>query len=1155
MDRDKIDFKGFKDKKTFKNFEKQKDSKEFIERDDTPMPGQIDISEVLFNNTLKTQSESDERQDFGTIDGQIGFENLGYIREEDMKKKDDKKELLNKMTRSSGVSSSSAREQSLLEKVSKQGSREILEKSKVSKSLPHARPSRIGVKVSNEELRREGKTSRSSEGERLDSKTSKFNNEKLSSSDIKEKMGFSATLKSEKKGSNIKLSSKNGVSSAKESGGKESSLSVSEKGKDMANSKKASGSKLDLKGLENITKSKSKSLSKSNIGKENDKNNSKSEPNNNKSRDKGIEKSIDEEFDIDEFLGDSELRTRSEVESLNRGFEEVRTNVGRDVFSGISNVKKTDVEKVYVDSQPEEIVDGMLYKNLDTVLHESMIPYSEHVILDRALPRVEDGLKPVQRRILYDMYELGNTPDKPFKKSARIVGDCLGKYHPHGDSSVYDAMVRMAQPFNCNEVLVSGHGNFGSVDGDDAAAMRYTEARLSPLAMELLKDIEKNTVRWGLNFDDTLKEPEMLPGRFPNLLVNGATGIAVGLATNIPPHNLGETIDGVVAYIDNPKITLKEMLKIIKGPDFPTGGYVLSSSELYEAYSTGRGKLYLRAKMHIEDGNDGKKSIVITELPYQVNKSVLLQKIVSLKEEEKYNLSGIQEVRDESDREGIRAVIKLKKDASVKKIYNSLLKNTDLQGTFGVNMVAIANGKPKQMGLLDIISYYAEYQREVVLRRTKYDLEQAKERAHILQGLIIAIKNIDAVVKIIKTSENTSVAKTRLKDKFLLSDRQAQAILDMRLARLTSLEVYKLEQELKELERLIKKYTEIVNSTKKQFDVVKSEMLEIKKKYAEKRKTGYLKESSELKIEEEQEKVVVAKDLYLLKTSEENLKVVSVKNYEQANRTITDESSPSDLITLRFPATNLVSLLAFTNFGNVHKAKMSALNETKYKDAGVSDWTLFKGLSKNEHIVAIFDEEKMKEEGNLMFYTKFGMIKKTERKEYTLLKSSYQGIKLKDGDELLSVEYELPSYNLVFVTHQGFVLNAKSDNIPLQGRVAGGVKGIMLSTNDYCTSVSSTVSNEGEIVIVNSNGLTKRVVVASIDESARYRKGVKVSTDDVAFSSVVTDSRTICVYDNMNNMYHRSSDLIRILPRTDRGKPFEKTKKLLLVKSVYSCIT
>lgn len=868
---------------------------------------------------------------------------------------------------------------------------------------------------------------------------------------------------------------------------------------------------------------------------------------------KKIENS-DEILDTDIFFQDAEsIKTRAEVESLNRGYEDVDRTVGSDVFGKVNEVKTTDVERIYTDSAPEEIVDGVLYKSLDSVLHESMIPYSEHVILDRALPRVEDGLKPVQRRILYDMLELGNLPDKPFKKSARIVGDCLGKYHPHGDSSVYDALVRMAQPFNFNEVLVQGHGNFGSIDGDGAAAMRYTEARLSPLALELLRDLDKNTVKWGLNFDDTLKEPEMLPGRFPNLLVNGSTGIAVGLATNIPPHNLGECIDGVVAYIDNPKITLKEMLKIIKGPDFPTGGYILSNSELYQAYETGRGKLYVRAKMHIE-GSD-KKSIVITELPYQVNKANLLQKIAQMKDDEKYGLSGIQEIRDESDREGMRAVIKLKKDASINKIYNSLLKNTELQGTFGVNMVAIAGGKPKQMGLLDIISYYAEYQREVVLRRTRYDLEQAKERAHILQGLIIAIRNIDAVVKIIKTSQNTTEAKTRLKDKFKLSDRQAQAILDMRLARLTSLEVYKLENELKELEELIKKYTEIVNSTKKQFSVVKSEMLAIKKQYKRDRVTSYLKETTELKVEEEKEKVVEVKEYMLLKTAEEKLKAVSMKNYNMSNRAISDNTLPNEVVTLAHKTNSLSTILAFTNFGNCHKVKMSMINETKYKDKGVDDWVVFKTLQKNEHIVAFFNEEDMQLEGNLMFYTKFGMIKKTERKEYMLLKTTYQAIKLKDGDELLNVEEEKKmTYNLAFVTKEGMVLNAKTDDIPLQGRVAGGVKGINLSGNDYCVCVESSENMEGELVVVSSTGQCKRVILATIDESARYRKGIKILAEDVAFCTLVKKPMTICVVDRENNLYYKSSDLIHIMSRLDKGKPFEKTKKMMFVSKVFVAI-
>ena len=382
--------------------------------------------------------------------------------------------------------------------------------------------------------------------------------------------------------------------------------------------------------------------------------------------------------------------------------------------------------------------DKILIKTMEEVMSESMLPYSEYVILDRALPRVEDGLKPVQRRILYTMNELGIRPDTPYRKCARIVGDCLGKYHPHGDSSVYGALVRMAQPFNMNCPLVDGQGNFGSIDGDGAAAMRYTEARMAPLALELLRDLDKDTVRWSCNFDDTLKEPDILPGRFPNLLVNGSSGIAVGLATNIPPHNLAEAIDGVCAYIDSPRIKLKDMMKIIKGPDFPSGGYIVGGEELVKAYETGKGKIILRAKMHIEE-DANKKLIVIDELPYQVNKSALLESILKLKEDKKGPLLFIQDITDESDRNGMRAVIKVKKDGNVKAILEMLYKGTNLSTSFGINMVAIAGGKPQQMGLLDIIAYYVDYQRDVIVRRTKFDLEAAKKRLHILEGLIIAV--------------------------------------------------------------------------------------------------------------------------------------------------------------------------------------------------------------------------------------------------------------------------------------------------------------------------------------------------------------------------------------------------------------------------------
>ena len=397
---------------------------------------------------------------------------------------------------------------------------------------------------------------------------------------------------------------------------------------------------------------------------------------------------------------------------------------------------------------------GIIFSSLDEVLKNSMIPYAENVILDRALPRVEDGLKPVQRRILYAMYEMGLTNDKPHKKCAKIVGEVLGKFHPHGDSSVYGAIVHLAQDFNMRMPLIDGQGNFGTIDGDSAAAYRYTEARLQPLALELLKDIEKNTVKFSLNFDDTQEEPDTLPGRYPNLLVNGATGIAVGLATNIPPHNLVEVINGTIAYIDNPKISLKEMMKYIKAPDFPTGGYIVAGDELEEAYKTGRGKIKIKARVNIEKESGDKQNLIISELPYQVNKANLLKKIADMKEERKEFLSGVADVVDESDRNGMRAVIKLRKDADAKAILAYLYKNTDLETSFGINMVAIADGKPCQLGLLDIISYYVNYQREVILNRTKFDLEKAKERAHVLEGLIVAVKNIDEVIKIIKSAEN-----------------------------------------------------------------------------------------------------------------------------------------------------------------------------------------------------------------------------------------------------------------------------------------------------------------------------------------------------------------------------------------------------------------
>lgn len=726
---------------------------------------------------------------------------------------------------------------------------------------------------------------------------------------------------------------------------------------------------------------------------------------------------------------------------------------------------------------------GVLFKTIEEVLHESMIPYTESVVMDRALPRVEDGLKPVQRRILYSMLELGLTPDKPYRKSARIVGDCMGKYHPHGDSSVYDAMVRMSQDFVLRSPLIDGHGNFGSVDGDSAAAMRYTEARMTPLAMELLRDLEKDTVRWGLNFDDTLKEPEVLPGRFPNLLVNGTSGIAVGVATNIPPHNLGEVIDGVVAYIDNPRIALKEMMKIIKGPDFPTGGQIILGEGIESAYATGKGKITIRAKVGIEQNGD-KQSLVITEIPYQVNKALLLQKIAELKEKNKDKLSCISEIRDESDRNGMRAVIRLKKEANAKKILGILFQSTNLQVSYSINMIAIADGKPRQMGLIDIISYYTAFQREVVLRRTKYDLNLAKERAHIVEGLLIAIKNIDAVIKIIKTSATVAEAKQRLKDKFALSDKQAQAILDMRLARLVNLEVNKLEEELKELKNRIKELEAIVASKKLQLDVVKREILEIKRRFATPRRSHEIKNDEIVlaKVEDVEE----SKDFLIALTAGKTLKKVNMRNYSKSQKSLGDGSTLFDIHTSILPVKATDTVLIFTDKGNCLKANVSVMAENKWRDKGVPLKQIDKAVDIMETPVAVL---KVEVDGDIAFFTQNGMVKRTTEKEMVVAKSYYQAIKLADNDKLIAVEHEQKGKSFVMLSQSGNCVNFEKSEVPMQGRIAGGVKGINMEEKDVVVYAGQNIS--GDYIIVTNNGFVKRLNALQIPMCARYRKGVR----------------------------------------------------------------
>jgi len=810
-----------------------------------------------------------------------------------------------------------------------------------------------------------------------------------------------------------------------------------------------------------------------------------------------------------------------------------------DVTEAITKVAKSQKPKNKKDIL---VSGGMIDKELDEVLHTSMMPYSEYVILDRALPRVEDGLKPVQRRILFAMLGLGLEPDKPYRKSARIVGECLGKFHPHGDTSVYDAMVRMAQPHNMSEILVQGHGNFGSNDGDSAAAMRYTEAKLAPLAMELLRDLDKDTVSWSLNFDDTLKEPDMLPGRYPNLLVNGASGIAVGLATNIPTHNLGEVIDGVVAYIDKPTISLKDMMQYIKAPDFPTGG-AITLDELTQAYETGKGKIMMYAKYHIETTAGDKKNIVITELPYQVNKAKLLQTIAVLRDEKKGKLADISDIRDESDRQGMRAVVVVKKDGDVNGIIDLLLKYTDMRCSFAINMVAIAGGKPQTMGLLDIIKYYVNYQKEVIVRRSKYDLAVAKERCHILEGLLIAIKNIDEVIAIIKKSASPIDAKMKLKDKFLLSDRQAQAILDMRLARLTNLEVNKISDEIKELKIRIDELNAIIKSTALQFQIVKDELLEIKKKYKTPRRTQILNAKQMVKVETVNLDAPVP--VVLVLTNEGNLKNIDEKTFGSANKEIGTSLNLNNTCSQILRVQSNKKLLAFTNKGYVMQFTASEFKQCRFKDKGISPREAFVDFALDEKIVKIIEGDF--NDDDLLFFTAQGYVKRTAIKEYDLQKAYAQGIKLRedvDYDELLNVVIDDKHKDMIFATLQGQVLYAKKDDVPSQGRVAGGVKGVNLSEADFVI-YGDVCDDNGELVVFTNKGLTKRIVISQIGILPRYRKGVKLITlgtdDEVIWATKVTTPKELIVKCG-EEFVVKSTDKISIEPRTTKGKTIIKSK-------------
>lgn len=728
--------------------------------------------------------------------------------------------------------------------------------------------------------------------------------------------------------------------------------------------------------------------------------------------------------------------------------------------------------------------DLVIQKPLEEVMHDSIMPYAEYVILERALPRVEDGLKPVQRRILYTMHELGLSPDKPHRKSARVVGDTLGKYHPHGDSSVYDAMVRMSQDFSMGVPLVDGHGNFGSMDGDSAAAMRYTEVRMTPLATEILRDIGKDTVDFSLNFDDTLKEPDVMPGRFPNLLVNGASGIAVGLATNIPPHNLGEVIDGVIYQMENPNIETRDLLNIIKGPDFPTGGTVIGQDEIVKAYESGRGRIVLRAKVDMEKGTAGKTLLVIKELPYQVNKALLLERILKLREERRGILNGILDIRDESDRNGIRAVIEVRRDGDPEKILNYLYKYSDLQVTFGINMVAIAGGKPQQLSLKEINSHYIEHQKEVVRRRTQFDLDRAKAREHIIEGLIIAIKNIDRVIKIIRESKNVAIARKNLRKEFSLSEIQAQAILDMRLSRLTSLEILNLEKEYADIRKLIKKLEKILSSEKTLLELIKSELLSLREAHDHSRRTFIIKDGSEAEIRTED--IIQVEECFLVLTKGQDIKRVSTRSFNRLNLDKEDlDMADSDTIEFALDAKTNHRILLMTEEGNCYSLDALDIPEVRWRDSGTQLVSLLNGFQRNERIVSMFSLEVFDEKTFFQFYTSFGQVKRSATKDYETRRSKIQACGLAKGDSVVKVELIEGEKDIILVSREGMSIRFRGDEVSTIGRTARGVRGMQLRDDDRVI-YGGQIDGEGSLLLVTDRGVAKRT---SIGEYQRQGRG------------------------------------------------------------------
>ena len=777
-------------------------------------------------------------------------------------------------------------------------------------------------------------------------------------------------------------------------------------------------------------------------------------------------------------------------------------------------------------------------RDIEEELKTSFISYAMSVITSRALPDVRDGLKPVHRRILYSMVELGVTPDKPYRKSARIVGDVLGKYHPHGDSAVYDAMVRLAQPFNTRYMLVEGQGNFGSVDGDGAAAMRYTEARLSKLSMEMVRDLDKETVDFYPNFDETLMQPDVLPSRFPNLLVNGSAGIAVGMATNIPPHNLGEVVDAVVCMLDNPECTVDDLMQYIKGPDFPTGGVILGKRGIYDAYHEGRGKIITRAKSEIEEMHSGRQRIVVTEIPYQVNKARLIEKIAELVHDKR--LEGISDIRDESDRSGMRIVIELKRDVNANVVLNYLYRHTQMQETFGAIMIALVDGTPKVLSLRQIIHHYIEHQESVITRRTQYDLDKALARSHILEGLLIALDNIDEVIALIRASADGNVARNGLMERFGLTEKQAQAILDMRLQRLTGLERERLEAEYAELEKQIAYYQAVLADEQLVRGIVKDEILEIKRKYADERRT----EISALEGEIDMLDLVQEEDMVITMTHFGYVKRVSMSAYRAQKRGGKGVSAATtreeDYVEQMFVTSTHDQIMFFTNRGRVYQMWCYEIPEAGRAAKGTAIVNLLQ-LDGGEKVTAMVDVPEEKLQGSyLIMATRQGTIKRTELSEFVnLRKSGLIAIVLREDDDLIGVALTDGRREVLLGTRDGMSIRfAETDLRPI-GRNAVGVRGIELAEGDRVVAMS-IVEEDTDVLAITENGYGKRTAIEEYRLQSRAGKGIKAmnltdKTGGLAGQLLVRSDEDILIITDDGTIIRTPVDSIPLHGRATQG--------------------